>query len=116
MTDELHYLEDASPREAMEGASDMLGGLSDRIGSTIKTLDGLMGGALQNDLRSLMLVAELIGGLRETVEGVAARVVVDLTHLEEQPPRRAIAQALGYSVTKVNAIAASATPYPEDGG
>lgn len=75
-----------------------------------------MGGDLQYDLRSALIVTELIAGLSHRVDYVIAGIVVDLTHSEDPPSQNALSRAASMSIDKMKGVLnkAEPLPYPKD--
>lgn len=110
----IHYIEGNNPRDVMEAARDNLHTLRNRVDSTLQTIDGLMGGALQYDPRSVLMVAELIASLEDVVGAAGDRITIELLHMEDAPATNVIARAVGKSVGKVNRLNEDVAPFPEE--
>lgn len=114
-TEPREYFTGLDPMSIMDYSRDDLKELRGSLESTITTLNGLIAGDLQYDMRSAMIVAQLIGGMREKIEECIASIALNILHAEEPPATNAIARAVGVSVTKLKSMDAAAVPWvPEE--
>jgi predicted HTH domain antitoxin len=107
------YINGLDIRSTLEVARDELTNVINAATSARQAANGLLGGALQYDPRSVLMVLELLGGLRESIDEVAFEVAVQLYHSESDLSQNSVSRALGVSITKLRALLSDAEALPE---